>query len=358
MDIRKKYQEEITHITNYYDNKLEDDSNLVLVGLNNDRGFGIRKNILKYLKEALQSGKYDMTVFDAYSMFFNKTRHIDYYLKNNISLYEIELMKKYGTANEVSHAMGDNKVIFNIVKDISFCLCNPSSSDKSICLSDTIREATEPIIVYSSGINDIMYQTCIDPFSIKGYYDKDREKYEYAVSQVSGSKRKENLEKIIHGHEENFEKILGINNGSKICSLGAYLYSDSKDYDRIFQEFVLSYNEELEKLCKQYGVHYVNTRFLEDTKFRNISFTYLSPVSSILAGAILKELSDNLETPNIEVPKFEYTNKGSVGVLSDMVSYRDNLFMSDGYFYSGKQRELSREEDVFSAVILERSRKK
>lgn len=353
MSIRDKYQEEVSNIVGYYNRVLGIGDNLVLVGLNDDRGFNFQKNILAYMKQTLQSGNYDMTVIDAYSMFFNKTRHIDYYLRNNLSLQEIELMKQYGTVNEICHAVGNNSVVRAVAKVISRHLPNPSSSDKSLKLSDTIKEAKSPIIVYSSGINDIMFQTCINPFSAKGYYFNDKEKYEYAVSRVSGSKGRETMKTLMDGHKSNFDKILGINDGSKICSLGAYLYSDGQEYDKIFHEFVLAYNEELEKLCKQYGINYVSTRLLEDTKFQNAAFTYFSSVSKILAGEVLKELNKGLEIPTLEVPQFEYTDRGAAGVLSDMVNYRDDLFNEDPYFYDKKEKELSREEDVFSKVVLE-----
>mgnify|MGYP001623624131 CR=1 FL=1 len=93
-------------------------------------------------------------------MLFNKTRHIDYYIMNNISLEEIKRMQAYGTQNEIKQALNLPIPAITRIKE----------KDQKIKLADTIERATAPIVVYASGINDIMYQLHINPFSLKAAY--------------------------------------------------------------------------------------------------------------------------------------------------------------------------------------------
>ena len=53
------------------------DGHLLIVGLNDDRCYNLQKSCLTFMKEALQSEEYRIDVFNAFSMFFNKMRHID-----------------------------------------------------------------------------------------------------------------------------------------------------------------------------------------------------------------------------------------------------------------------------------------
>jgi hypothetical protein len=303
----------------------------------------------------LKSDNYDIKTFDAYSMFFNKTRHIDYYLKHNISLEEIELIKKYGTSNEVKHALGDNQIgdfLGKIASNFIESKFNDVPDKKNFKLSTSIKEATKPIILYSSGINDIMYQSCIDPFSAKGYFKKEKNKYYYALDRVKGDNKEKNMDKIIDGHKSNFEKLLSLNSNSKILALSAYLYSVGEEYDKPFMDFVILYNERLEKLCKEYQINYIDLRFLEHTRYQSAYHTYFESFSKQVANKIILELSNSIKNERTiyNSSDYNYDNEGSRGMLSDMVDYRTKLFETDSKFASRKSQELSREESVIKKV--------
>ena len=72
------------------------DNGLLIVGLNDSQGVNttstfFKKGLLEYLAAALTSEELTPEVINAFSLTMNKTEHIDYFLKNNLSLEEIKL---------------------------------------------------------------------------------------------------------------------------------------------------------------------------------------------------------------------------------------------------------------------------
>ena len=53
------------------------------------------------------------------------------------------------------------------------------------------------------------------------------------------------MNKIIDGNKKNIEKILGINDKSRVLVLGPYLYYKTEVYNKPFQSFVIAYSERL-----------------------------------------------------------------------------------------------------------------
>ena len=74
---------------------------LTIVGLNDSQGVNttstfFRKGLLEYLSSKLTTVELEPLVINAFSPFMNKTEHIDYFLKANLSLEEIKLSRTYG----------------------------------------------------------------------------------------------------------------------------------------------------------------------------------------------------------------------------------------------------------------------
>ena len=83
--------EKIEELRQYYKN-----DGLLIVGLNDSQGVNttstfFKKGLLEYLAAALTNEELTPEVIDAFSLTMNKTEHIDYFLKNNLSLEEIKL---------------------------------------------------------------------------------------------------------------------------------------------------------------------------------------------------------------------------------------------------------------------------
>ena len=81
-------REKINKLIDYYK-----DNGLLIVGLNDSQGVNttstfFKKGLLEYLTNALTSDQLTPEVINAFSLTMNKTEHIDYFLKNNLSLEE------------------------------------------------------------------------------------------------------------------------------------------------------------------------------------------------------------------------------------------------------------------------------
>ena len=365
MSIDEEFNYYVEYLRDYYSKRLKDNETLTIVGMNDDRGFNIHKNILMNLKDLLESDKYNIELLDMCSMFFNKTRHIDYFLKHNLSLEEIRLMQEFATTKELNHAAGVNIPFMSVASKIFNRLMltkTPISGDpKDIRISDRIKEASSPLIMYASGLNDIMYELHIDPFNLKKSYMErsTNPKYDYACERVNN----ETINRIVDGHEKNFETLLGLNDDSDIYSLSAYFYSEMKEeYEQKFKEAILMYNEKLQELCSKYGITYVDCRFLENTKYNNPVANYISKYPpQMIAYEIVKSMYENVvnnkHKDRIEVKKFEYDSKGVKGVIEeldkDIKRQDDDYKKSSGYDKQvalEKVDEHERELSVFKQV--------
>ena len=365
MSIDEEFNYYVEYLRNYYSKRLKDNETLTIVGMNDDRGFNIHKNILMNLKDLLESDKYNIELLDMCSMFFNKTRHIDYFLKHNLSLEEIRLMQEYATTKELNHAIGFNVPFMSVASKIFNRLMltkTPISGDpKDIRISNRIREASSPLIMYASGLNDIMYELHIDPFNLKKSYmaRSTDPRYDYACERVNN----ETINRIVDGHEKNFETLLGLNDDSNIYSLSAYFYSEMKEeYEQKFKEAILMYNEKLQELCSKYGITYVDCRFLENTKYNKPIANYISKYPpQMIAYEIVKSIYENVvnnkHKDRIEVKKFEYDSKGVKGVIEELdkdIKRQDDEYKnSSGYdklVALEKEEEHERELSVFTQV--------
>ena len=91
--------EKIKKLIDYYK-----DNGLLIVGLNDSQGVNttstfFKKGLLEYLASALTSEELLPSVINAFSLTMNKTEHIDYFLKNNLSLEEIKLSQIYSVVS-------------------------------------------------------------------------------------------------------------------------------------------------------------------------------------------------------------------------------------------------------------------
>ncbi len=312
----------------YFAEKLAGED-LTIAAMNDDRGFNVKKNLSTCLVDTLMCDKYSIEFLDMFFMFFNKTWHIDYFLSHNLTMEEIRLMREYGTTNELNHAIGFNVPFMSFVSKIlnRMMLSKvPLSSDPKLTrISSEMEKALFLIVIYASGLNDIMYRLHINMFNLEqAYMDRNiSPKYQYSCDMAN----ERTIQQIIEGHEKNFEKILGLNDGADIYALSAYFYSDmTKDYEQKFKEAILMYNEGLENLCKEYGVTYIDCRILEKTKYNKPLSNYLSEhPPRIIADEIINKMYDKYlgEKSTIVIPKvtkFTYDNTGLLGVIKDLES--------------------------------------
>ena len=254
-------KDKIKSLIEYYKNK-----GLLIVGLNDSQGVNVsstffRKGLLEYIAAALTSEELTPEVINAFSLTMNKTEHIEYLLRNNVSLEEIKLSQVYGAVSALEKVMTDinlPKFLGNI-GNVYKLTHTPKSGDSKIKIATALQEAEEPVMIYSSGVNDLMREVGANPFGIKSDY-KNREKKPNYYYTLEKTRNPETLIKVIDSMRRNYDTILGINPDTDVYTLGAYIpKSLQSDEMNIFRDLVIAYNEKLLDLCREYGITFVDT---------------------------------------------------------------------------------------------------
>ena len=166
----------ILKIVDYYKN-----DGLTIVGLNDSQGVNttstiLKKGLLEYLASKLTNDELNLIMINGFSLLLNKTEHIDYFLKANLSLEDIKLLRVYSVVAALEKVFSGLHIPQFLGKiGYSYRLCAfPKNNDTNIHLTTALIEAKSPIIVYSSGVNNYMSEVCNNPFDISKDY-RDRE---------------------------------------------------------------------------------------------------------------------------------------------------------------------------------------
>lgn len=361
--------EKVKKLIQYYK-----DNGLLIVGLNDSQGVNttstfFKKGLLEYIGCSLTSDELTPDVINAFSLTMNKTEHIDYFLKNNLSLEEVKLSQIYSVISALEKVMTDIGLpkILGQVGNVYRLIYTPKKGDEKINISTALREAKEPVMIYSSGVNDLMREVGANPFSIKSDY-KERDKkpnYYYTLEKTSNS---DILKKVMDAMEKNYDTILGINSDTDIYTLGAYIPKSLRSEEmNIFRDLVIAYNEELTNLCKQYGITFVDTEEVGKKYNNNESNFHISTAGhNTLANYILGymyhnkfELNNSVERKNID--PIEITNNGVQGVM-ELISldYEQNCKKANELSGYARERELAiadehkREIEVFQKVLTKK----
>lgn len=269
----------IDKVRRYYDNK-----NLTIIGLNDSQGVDTsllyRKDILECLRDLLISGEQKATCINAFSSLFNKTEHVDYFLKANLSLAEIKELQVQSIVDEMNKYFHNElhiPKIFHLgnIGYVSRNLYKIGKEDKNICLTDSLINTKEPIVIYSCGTNDLIRESGCNPFNIinahlNGQLDKiDDFVLKYALCKLENPNT---IKGVVSNVERNFNHILGINPNADICALGICLpdtfqrasteiflhnHMNVQNVIKKFIEVTESYNEQLYNICNKYKIAYV-----------------------------------------------------------------------------------------------------
>ena len=335
-------RQKLEQLKEYYKN-----NGLVLVGLNDSQGVNIsssffKKGVLQYISSILKSESLDPVVFDAFSLTMNKTEHIDYFLKANLSLEEIKLSQIYSAISALEKLMQD----FNLPKSIAKIgnayrlIYQPKKGDEKRFLTDSLKEANEPILVYSSGANDLMREIGNNPTNIKKDYENRNQSpnYNYTLQKINNPNT---LNLVMNGIETNFENIFKINSNTDIYALGIYLPKilDGEGLE-IFKELIYNYNERLIELCKKYNITYINTEQIGKMYNKSeVNFHINSNGHSALAEYILNCMWESKINGCKIKDEFEIENNGPDTII-------DKLTLD----YTKTVLKNANEEDAYSAL--------
>lgn len=360
----------ISDLIKYYKDK-----GLTIIGLNDSQGVNttstfFKKGLLEYLVHALTSEELRPDVINAFSLTMNKTEHIDYFFKNNLSLEEIKLSQIYSAVSALEKVMTDVGLPKSLGKigNAYKLIYAPKKGDENINIATTLKQSYEPVVVYSSGVNDLMREVAANPFSIKKSY-KQRDKkpnYYYTLDKVNNPYT---LKKVMGAIEKNFNTILGINNQTGIYTLGAYIPKSLQCEEmNIFRDLIIAYNEELKKICDQYGAMFIDTQRI-GSKCNNSENNFHISTSghNALANCILISMYQNIikekDQSKVEnITPCEITSEGVEGILLDLYyNYEKCLNIASRSTGYERKRQLDiaaeheREKEVFQKVLTHKT---
>lgn len=239
-------------LRNYYGS-----NDMVIIGLNDADGVRCsltnKKCILDYLKNMLLSRNniiYSINAFSKMSCNINPT---EYFLNNNLSIEEIrnfqieeivsELIKSYGIIGKLGYL---TTYFYNFEQ----------KNDKNK-LCDIIREYQEPIIIYSSGINDL-------------------------TNTIKNNGIQDVVNNAIKKLEHNIEQILSLNNKADIIVLQGN--SDLQKKPSIFDDDIINeYAYYIQDLCQKFHQNYIDSSVF----FQNYDYT---KAQILLTEQIINEL--------------------------------------------------------------------
>ena len=328
-------KEKLAELRNYYKDEL------TIIGFNdlevvsNASSF-FKKSLLDNLADILRSEEVESTIIDCFSPLMNKTEHINYYLKSNLSIEEIKLSKVYSSVLSLEKFMVNRHLpkALGKIGYLSTFKNLVNMDDDVTCITSVLEEASSPIIIYSSGYSNLKREIDFDGVNTPKNYD-------YTLSKI---KSKKTLSKVIGGIEKNFYSILSINDKSDIYVLNAPI---TNSLDEI-KNLVISFNDSLYNLCNQYNLNYIDRNVTDNTP-KSLSEEIIS------ALYINKFITERKQVR--EYSDYSYNSKGALGIMdkaqNDWREIQKLALEKEGYereYLLGIVRSHKDEYDVFDKV--------
>lgn len=293
-------------------------------GINLNIGFW-EKSYPEYLYEQL-----GIEVIDLSSLKYNKTSHIDIFLQNNISLAEFKELNNESTYVSIRNFAIQNNIpteeLQNIIGYLGEKIFHQQVNDvdKNIYLSSQLEKCQRPIVIYSSGANDLMFLISANPATIKKYNENGNltRAYRYAVDKLNDPNT---IREVIANIENNFKNIYSINPNALIVSLSIYVPNQFRnDEYQEFKDAIVEYNLQLKNLCQQYNVCYVDEEELGQIyNQKNFNFHINEVGQKKLSSILIDTIATNLYNKGNSVFEYDdilYYTGGLEGVYHDLIS--------------------------------------
>ena len=285
--------EKLAELRNYYKDEL------TIIGFNdlevvsNASSF-FKKSLLDNLRDILRSEEVEPTIIDCFSPLMNKTEHINYYLKSNLSIEEIKLSKVYSSVLSLEKFMVNRHLpkVLGKIGYLSTFKNLVNMDDDTTYITSALEEASSPIIIYSSGYSNLKREIDYDGVNTPKNYD-------YTLSKI---KSKKTISNVMKGIERNFYNILSINDKSDIYVLNAPIPDSLEE----IKNLVISFNDSLYNLCTKYNLNYIDRNVTDNTP-ESLSEEIIS------ALYINKFITERKQVR--EYSDYSYNSKGALGVM-------------------------------------------
>ncbi len=253
-----------------------------------------KKSLLDNLADILRSKEVEPVIIDCFSSLMNKTEHINYYLKSNLSIEEIKLSKVYSNVLSLGKFMLNRHLpkALGRIGYLSTFRNLVNKDDDITCITSVLEETSSPIIIYSSGYSNLKREIGFDGVNIP----KD---YNYTLNKI---RSKKTLSNVIGGIEKNFYNILSINDKSDIFVLNTPIPDSLEE----IKNLVISFNNSLYDLCNKYNLTYINRN--------NTDNTYKSLSEEIISALYINKFITNKEQIK-EYSDYSYNSKGALGIM-------------------------------------------
>lgn len=316
-------KDSVKEIVKFYDNEP-----ITLICFNDSQTLNLNfcfwePNAMEYVQNELVNQGASVNFVNTASLKYNKTNHIDKMLINNLSIEEIKTLNLIGSKTYFTELSSQ----INFPIDLNFIgplfADSVKNGDESMHISSMIKNSSHPIIIYSSGANDLMRTLNNNPLSIKKY-DKNGNINDSYLYSIYKSNQSFVLDDIMKQVETNFKNIYSVNPNSKIYALSLYVPSNITGEDmQPFIEIINKYNQRLDELCKIYGVHYISTAELAPVYTEKNNFHISEKGHKTLANLLIQEIAhDCLDTQHYNHSQysnnFNITNNGLNGFANQL----------------------------------------
>ncbi len=247
----------------------------VIVGLNTFQGINVSsifsKGLLQQIGEKLSLNMFKPKIIDGCTLMYNKTEHALDFLKSNLSVEEIKELKRQGGVASVRKAMGEMGLLkfFKALSKAYVLTVRSKEGDKDIKMSSEIRDAERPIVIISTGQNDLMREVQANPFAIRKDYKRRAKDPSFNISaklvqSVDVSKIVDKVGKIQdYVHHINPNAIVVVLSSYKPKSLEGKNLEEHEAF-KPFGEMIDEFNERLEESAKEKGSFFVSTDVFEE----------------------------------------------------------------------------------------------
>ena len=316
-------QDSIDRINDYYDT-------ITIFVMNDSQGLNLNLGFWKNSYPEYLEDKLNAKVIDASSLRFNKVCHVNMLLDNNLSIEEIKKLNSEGAYYAFKKLAKDKglSIFGGLFGNVGECIYGDSidEDDSYAHISDLIKECDKPIVIFSSGANDLMFLLNANPNSIG---DEESNKYKYAQKLL---KDPNTIDSIISNIECTLYKIMSINPNSRIFVLS--LYTPNSLESDLFKEAIEEYNNKLKDLCEKCGYCYIDETEIADVYGKDNDFHIDVVGHKKLASILIDEIANNLYKDTKETTYYKYDNDGISGYYDDLVKEINSVIRYDDDSYS------------------------
>lgn len=295
-------QEKTVVLQKYYQNK-----QLTIMGLNDSQGVNLTKTFYKkgIIHNVAYKIKKDATVLDLSSLTMNKTEHINYFLDGNISLEQVKLSQQYSAVEAAKKALRDFHLpsVFGNAANIYKINYHVEPGDDRIFVTNALANAKDSIVIYSSGVNNLMRSVGNNPFRIRYDYKtrSRRPNFDYTLKKTANSNV---LNDVLSQVEDNLYKLKSINPNSIIMVLNAPCPTTFDSPALLpFKTLISNYNQGLKEIAEKLDLNIIN---IEDMSPKVFHFDQQgnNEVVNVIIETLYHELIHDQKEKNTE-----YLNK-------------------------------------------------